>query len=137
MADTIGAYTFDLLKGEVKRYQPTLETFTRSGVNGAEDRLVGYRGEPFTIESISRAASLEAGEEQLHAYAALVLAGQQKFIKDGLDWDDVGTGYRVKVLAPLDGSVRFTPAIVTPNGAFTNTYVIRGIWRLRMEPKAA
>lgn len=137
MSYQIGPFTFDLMTGEVKRYQPAVETFTRSGVDGSEDRLLGYRGEPFFVDTIARAVSLEAGEEGLVLYSELVRFGQQQFRKDGLLWDNVGIGYRVKVLAPLEGSVRFTSAMTVAGVAYTNVYIVRARWLLRMEPNIA
>ena len=131
---SIGEHTFHLMIGQPNIYQPTLETFSRKGVDGVEDRLIGARAEPFDLETIGHAATQESVYEGIMAYAALVALPAQVFVKDDLNWGNVLTGYRAKVLAVRPISVKFTPAFASTLGSYTNVWLGRVSWSLRMEP---
>lgn len=134
-AYSIGANVFHLMKGNVELYQPTLETFERNGVDGVEDRLIGARAKPFDIETLSHATTEELAYEGLMGYAALVASPAQVFVKDDTNWDNVLTGYRVKVLSVTPLEVRFTPCLASTVGTYNNVWLVRARWNLRMEPK--
>ena len=63
LANAIGPYTFDNLRGTYQAQQTQVEVFQRPGVDGSGIRRLGVKGKPFTVTTerfeTSRAYALQ------------------------------------------------------------------------------
>jgi hypothetical protein len=94
--NSIGAFAFITLKGEVVPPSTLVLTEDRPGVDGTEFILAGYKGEPFTLVSQVDTATYAAAKELFNAYLAMQGAEPLNVIQGG--YAHLTDGWRAKVV---------------------------------------
>lgn len=88
LVNSIGAYTFIDLRGNLDPRQERLELLVRQGYDGLIARRTGSRGEPFSLTTVSYATDFETAKDVTFAFKALVGSDPLTIVKYSVDWGE-------------------------------------------------
>lgn len=73
--NTIGAYSFEDIRGQLQPKQQQLEVIVRPGLRGESTRKTGVRGTPFQITTLHYVLDWDAAQDAMVTYLDLIHAG--------------------------------------------------------------
>lgn len=125
MSNQIGQFTFVKLSGEIQPPGPKVEVVQRPGLNGTAWRYIGFKGDPFMMESISFVTQNVDTHQLLINYRQSVGGSYTMVDSCGDNWDVFVEDVRIQ-------QPRFVIAAVWGGHYYGNGYTTRCIWTLRM-----
>lgn len=131
-ANSIGAFNFIHLEGEVEQRQHATQLIVRPNVDDVQTRVLATQGRPFTLLSTNDVATETAANNLIKQFIALKNDVPQTLVKDDLNYTTTYTEkYRVLDVQPV--SIQAALVLAGNVGGSTGV-LVRCAWRLIAVP---